>query len=36
MLGAMLYLDTQKGKEATKTDEFLEHIRGNTACTKRD
>ena len=30
----MLYPDTQKGKEATKTAKFQQRIRGTAVCTK--
>ena len=34
-LGAMLHLDIQKGKEATKTSKFQIFLGGTTACIKR-
>ena len=34
-LGEMLYLEIQKGKEATKTSKFQFFLDGNTACIKR-
>ena len=34
-LGNMLYLDIQKGKEATKTENFQQQIRGTAAFMKR-
>ena len=35
MLGTMLYLEIQKGKESMKTSEFQQFIRGMSACTRR-
>ena len=34
-LGAMLHLDTQKGKEDMKTSNFQKYLGGTTACMKR-
>ena len=33
-LGTMLYLDIQKGKEATDTSKFQKYVVGTTACIK--
>ena len=33
--GTMLYPDIQKGKEATNTAKFQQHIRRTAVCTKR-
>ena len=34
-LGNMLHIDTQKGKEATKTSNFQKYLEDTTACMKR-
>ena len=34
-LGTILHLETQKGKEAMKTSEFLKYFEGTPACMKR-
>ena len=34
-LGIMLYLDIQKGEEATNAETFQQQIRGTAVCTKR-
>ena len=35
MLGTMLHLDIQKGKEATKTSKFQNVLGGTTTCMRR-
>ena len=35
MLRKVLYLDTQKGKEAMKTSEFQKYTGGTTVCMKK-